>query len=175
MVSMVTSHNFSRSPVEEVMFRFCSENGQCVEEVFPSPYPGWEKIKNQIIQSFEQTANNKITTDCILKYTDVFLLTTGDIPGNLILIAPMVPVDIRSLIVQGPVSEINIAGSIENLVINVRYEQNNDKMILVFKASNKDQFTFSRDEMLVWFDTARENIHRIFDAIVTSKLINRIS
>jgi hypothetical protein len=105
----------------------------------------------------------------------VFLLTTGDIPGNLILIAPMVPVDIRSLIVQGPVSEINIAGSIENLVINVRYEQNNDKMILVFKASNKDQFTFSRDEMLVWFDTARENIHRIFDAIVTSKLINRIS
>lgn len=172
---MVTSHNFSRSPVEEVMFRFCSENGQSVEEVFPSPYPGWEKIKNQIIQSFEQTANQKITSDCILKYTDVFLLNAGDIPENLILIAPMVPADIRSLIVQGPISEINITGSIENLVINVRYEQNNDKMILVFKASNKDQFTFSREEVLVWFDAARENIHRIFDAIVTSKLINRIS
>jgi len=171
----IAPHNFTHSPVEEVICGFTPENSHKVEITIPLPYPGWLPIREKIAAALGGISHTEAIHSCLLRYTDSFHLSDGDIPDQLISIAPKVPKAMQNLILAGPVSEMTIAGSATNTEITTRFVQKNRRMILIFMAQSKESQMIERDSALSWFDSSREDIHSLFDMIVSKDLIQRIT
>lgn len=171
----VPPHNYAHSPVDEVRVRFSFDAHAPVETIIPSPYPGWQEVREKIAEVLDSVSVNKSMHSCMLRYTDIFPLHEGDIPHDLISIAPRIP-DSEFFLPSGrSSSEISAKGRNHGSMIIIRFNQEKDRMVLVFEAVSDRKQEIWFDSVLDWFDYAREDIHSLFDLIVSHELIQRLS
>jgi len=170
----IPPHSYTQSPVEEVCFRFSYGMHAPVETIIPAPYPGWLVIREKIETVLESVSANKTMKSCMLRYTDVFALREGDIPHNLIYVAPKIPGSELFSASGTSLSEISMKGINHGSVIIIRFTQEKDRMILIFEALSDRKQEIWFDSVLQWFDFAREDIHLLFDLVVSDELKERL-
>ena len=168
----VPPHNFSKSPVKEVICRYNSA-GQVIELYIPKPYPGWLVIQDKLAVSLDMYQSDNFH-DLMLQYTDEFELFSDDEPEKLISIVQEIPKILVSRMIMGPKTEICVRGNEQGTNILIRYTREKEKIILEFQANSQIDKIYSRDVAARWFERAREDIHLLFDVIVSEKLRKRL-
>ena len=168
----VPPHNFSKSPVKEVICRYNSA-GQVIELYIPKPYPGWLVIQDKLAVSLDMYQSDNFH-DLMLQYTDEFELFSDDEPEKLISIVQEIPKILVSRMIMGPKTEICVRGNEQGTNILIRYTREKEKIILEFQANSQIDKIYSRDVAARWFEKAREDIHLLFDVIVSEKLRKRL-
>jgi uncharacterized protein (TIGR04255 family) len=169
---IVPPHNFSKSPVKEVICRYYTSGNSPVEILITKPYPGWEVIRNEMADSLNRYQNETFH-DLMLTYTDEFHLFPDDEPVHLISIAPDIPKSLAKLMLYGLKMEIILPGAEKGTLIQIRYTWKTDMIILDFQAMSQNEKVYARDATLNWFEKAREDIHLVFDVIVSETLRKR--
>jgi hypothetical protein len=66
-----------------------------------------------------------------------------------------------------------IQGREKGTDIRLRYALENETIIIVFQAESLLKREYSGPELMEWFETAREDIHMLFDMIVSETLQSR--
>ena len=69
--------------------------------------------------------------------------------------------------------EIILPGAEKGTLIQIRYTWKTDMIILDFQAMSQNEEVYARDATLNWFEKAREDIHLVFDVIVSETLRKR--
>ena len=168
----VSPHNFSKSPVKEVICRYNSA-GQVIELYIPKPYPGWLVIQDKLAVSLDMYHSDNFH-DLMLQYTDEFELFSDDEPDKLISIVHEIPKILVSRMIMGPKTEIFVRGNEQGTKILIRYIREKEKITLEFQANSQIDKGYTRDMAARWFERAREDIHLLFDVIVSEKLRKRL-
>ena len=168
----VPPHNFSKSPVKEVICRYQISGQSPFEIQIPKPYPGWEVIRGKLTESLTMHQNETFQ-GLMLIYTDEFGLFSDDEPANLISIVQEIPEILVSRVIQGPKTEITVRGTEKGTEILVRYTKEKEKIILDFEANSRAGMEYTKDATLRWFEKAREDIHQLFDILVSETLRKR--
>ncbi len=168
----VTPHNFSRSPVREVICRYHTSMQAPFEICFHKPYPGWAVIRGRLADSLDNR-NDGPFHDLMLRYTDEFVLLPGDDPDFLIVHPHEIPPPVSSRQNRGEMTEWVIQGREKGTDIRLRYALENETIIIVFQAESLLKREYSGPELMEWFETAREDIHMLFDMIVSETLQSR--
>lgn len=168
----VPPHNFSRSPVKEVICQYHTSIQGPFEICFPKPYPGWAVIRERLADSLDNR-NDGPFRDLMLRYTDEFVLMLGDDPDTLIVHPHEIPPPVSSRQIQGEMTERVIQGLEKGTEIVLRYALENDTIIIEFQAESPYKKEYSGPELMEWFETAREDIHMLFDLIVSKTLRSR--
>ena len=170
----VSPHGFSHSPVQEVLTGITPTGYPPVSLTLSSPYPGWPVIRKKLGHLLDSLSGERGFHSCILRYTDVFLLQDGDVPYRLVQIAPPVPAGDWFQGLSGTSSEIHLKSIDNETWLSIRFREDMDRLVLVFEAVSKEGRTIGRSAILPWFDAAREDIHRLFDLVVSDELIHRL-
>lgn len=171
----IPPHNFSRSPVHEVQCSYQRRESEPVIITIPSPYPGWNVIQDRIGTSLDEEPDDRNIVSCRIKYVDIFALSEGDIPQKLIAIAPCIPRQMISRIHNSPFTELTVQGIRSDSDISVRCELRKNQMVLLFETEYGKNEIMDQNAALSWFDAAREDIHLLFDIMVSDELKKRIS
>ncbi|MDD1724595.1 MAG: hypothetical protein LUQ07_05655 [Methanospirillum sp.] len=170
----LSPHNFPKSPVEEVVCSFSpGKTGKPVEIRFPSPYPGWQAIRVRIRDVISSVAKDEIHS-CCLTYTDAIPLFSGEHPEDLLPVIPRVPGVYAGRLCSGPEISFSVESVIPDTILEVWCRREEEQVILICTVSGETGVN-SRDSLLQWFDRAREEIHLMFDALVTGKVLDRFS
>lgn len=167
-------HNFTHSPVDEVSFRFSFNAHAPVETIVPSPYPGWQVIREKITEVLETISGTRTIHSCMLRYTDVFSLQDGDVLHQLVSVAPGIPDNMMFTPSVESMSEISMRSISHNNEICIRFRHDNIRMVLVFEVMSEKDHEIWLDSALQWFDFAREDIHHVFDLVVLDELRKRV-
>lgn len=168
----VPPHNFSKSPVKEVICQYHPSGRSPVGIQIPKPYPGWGVIQDRLTDSLNMHQNESFH-GLMLTYTDEFDLFPDDKPTKLISITQEIPEILVSRMIMGPKTEITVRGDEKGTEILVRYTLKKEKIILVFQATSQVDEAYSGDATLRWFEKAREDIHQLFDVMVSETLRKR--
>jgi len=170
-------HDFSRSPVEEVICR-CTlgHDSGSLFLIIPGPYPGWPLIRERIREMIASTEDISRITGCMLQYTDLLPVLPGvTLPGI---------EDLEDLISRNYNCETrqhkivlirtNIpgtAGSISSLLN--RPGRPGWTLVISMYTEGPARVT-SCDDLLEWFDDARAEIHGLFDFVVPEEIVQVI-
>ena len=76
--------------------------------------------------------------------------------------------------IMGPKTEIFVRGNEQGTKILIRYIREKEKITLEFQANSQIDKGYTRDMAARWFERAREDIHLLFDVIVSEKLRKRL-
>lgn len=170
----ISPHNFPKSPVEEVFCSFTPGNTEKPVEIrFPSPYPGWQTIRVRLSEVVSSFREDEIHSSC-LRYTDAIPLSPGEHPEDLIPLFPRAPRDYAHRLCSGPEISFSVESVIPDTILKVRCRREEERVILICTVSSEAGVN-NRDSLLQWFDRAREEIHLMFDALVTGWVIDRFS
>lgn len=168
----VPPHNFSKSPVKNVICRYLISGQSPFEIQIPKPYPGWVAIQERLENSLNMYQDVTFH-GLMLTYTDEFDLFPDDEPANLISIVQEIPEILVSRVIQGPKTEITVRGTEKGTEILVRYTKEKEKIILDFEANSQAGMEYTKDATIRWFEKAREDIHQLFDMMVSETLRKR--
>lgn len=168
----VPPHNFSKSPVKNVICRYLISGQSLFEIQIPKPYPGWVAIQERLENSLNMY-QDVMFHGLMLTYTDEFDLFPEDEPENLISIVQEIPEILVSRVIQGPKTEITVRGTEKGTEILVRYTKEKEKIILDFEANSQAGMEYTKDATIRWFEKAREDIHQLFDMMVSETLRKR--
>lgn len=170
----IPPHNFTHSPVDEVTISLCyGEESPPVEIVIPSPYPGWGPIRERLEEIIQGLPGDTFHTG-MLRYTDCFPLNPGDIPSDLVVIAPGIPSFFRERNISSPFAKSTISCIIPDAEADVLYTQSSDRIKLVFTVRTHHGSVYDKHSALTWFDQAREAVHQMFDAVTKEELVERV-
>jgi len=170
----IPPHNFTHSPVDEVTISLCyGEESPPVEIVIPSPYPGWGPIRERIEEIVHELPEG-ILHSCMLRYTDSFPLKPGDIPGDLVVIAPRIPSAMEGKILSEPILSSLLSFTIPEGNMEISYIQSHERMRLIFTVKSLQGSIYDKNSCIAWFDSSREAVHQMFDSVTTEELLHRI-
>jgi len=140
--------------------------------LFQKPYPGWVVIRNELADSLNRYQNETFH-GLMLTYTDEFHLFPDDDPVHLISIAPEIPKPLATRMLYVLKTEIVMPGAEKGTLIQLRYTWKTDTIILDFQARSQHEEAYPRDATLNWFEKARDDVHLVFDVIISETLRKR--
>jgi len=109
---------------------------------------------------------------CQLRYTDSFHLLDGDDPQQLISIAPIIPERLEKELINPPAYEITVKGTALSTRLTIKCVQKNLRLLLIFNATCDEKL--KKKDVYDWFNSAREDIHILFDTVVSDSLRQRL-
>ena len=170
------SHNFSRSPVEEVICSLDLEDNEPQVSLFVKrPSPGWNRIRDSLADTIATLPDSRRISGCTLRYTDRFLIEEP--------LYHQITSDIRTdLFNQVHISDtayeihLNIPNPTMQVQIRSWYDQGEKPgWILVFTLRSIGKTSGSSyEKILEWFDSAHAEIHILFDQIVPAAIVDLI-
>lgn len=169
-------HNFSRSPVKEVICSCTFESEEPFLLRVLAPYPGWACIRQDIHDILKGMPETVTVTGCRLQYTDIFhpvsldgcsgphFLGLGEYSG------------IRDRIIGRKGDDLQISSSIPGSDIYIRHKNGGNRgqgSTLIFTV-NAGSLSQSVEETILWFDAAHDQIHILFDLCIPPGFIESI-
>jgi uncharacterized protein (TIGR04255 family) len=158
-------HNFSQSPVAEVLCRWEFESGSLITLSIPGPYPGWRSIQGDIRRVIAGIIQTKGVVSCMLRYTDEFAFEAGekDPSAYSSTIAP----DAEAW--QKAADTPKFSAGVE-----IRTDHERKVFEYVFTIQTDTAWFATEEEIVDWYDAAHAEIHNLFDKVVPSELIRKL-
>lgn len=165
-------HNFTNSPVQEVLCSCTFESEEPLILRILAPYPGWISIKQDLKDLLKSLCDPVIVTGCTLQYTDIFHPVTLDTVSGPHFLGFSEYSGIKSRIIGRKGDDLIISSPIPKSDILIRHKNGGHRgqgCTLIFTVVNRST-SFSIDQALQWFDSAHDEIHILFDLCIPPEM-----
>lgn len=172
-MTRLNPHNFTHSPVQEVVCSCSFESDEPLSLRVLAPYPGWVSIKKDISEILEGMPDTCIVTGCTLQYIDIFHPVTLDESSGPQFLGFGEHSGIKERIIGRKGDDFIISSPIPGSDIYIRQKNGGNRgqgSTLVFTIVAHSSL-LSIGKVLNWFDTAHDEIHHLFDLCVPPEII----